>query len=107
MPDAPARAACLSDCAKLPLAAYIANRSPASMLIGEVRLADPNLGTEAVHIYDSVPLAPGPSRVVIGRINTGIEAGKPVFKTRVSVICFDARVIFVYDPHQRPIDGLI
>ncbi len=102
----PTNVACLEVCSNIPLAAYIANRAPASLLIGEVRLADPKLGTEEVHIYDSVTLAQGPSRVVIGRIKTVVD-GKPVFKQRVFVICFDARVIFVYDPVQRRIDGTI
>jgi len=95
---------CLDACTRVPLAAYIANRSPASLLIGEVRLADPKLGTEEVRIYDSVPLAQGPSRVVIGSIKSA-KTGMP--EKRVFVICFDARVIFVYDPVQRRIDGTI
>jgi hypothetical protein len=99
----PATAACLDDCSKIPLAVYIANRSPPSLLIGEVVLADPKLGTEEVHVYDSVPLAQGPSRVVIGRIRNR----KGVPEKRVFVLCFDARVIFVYDPVQRRIDGTI
>jgi hypothetical protein len=103
---APADSACLAGCSTIPLDAYIANRSPASLLIGQVLLADPKLGTEEVHIFDSVPLAQGPSRVVIGRIKT-VKNGMTVYEKRVFVICFDARVIFVYDPVQRRIDGAI
>jgi hypothetical protein len=103
---APTDSACLAGCSTIPLDAYIANRAPASLLIGQVLLADPKLGTEEVHVYDSVPLAQGPSRVVIGRIRR-ISNGVPVFEKRVFVICFDARTIFVYDPVQRRIDGII
>jgi hypothetical protein len=100
---------CLDGCSKIPLPVYIANRAPPSLLIGEVRLADPKLGTEEVHIYDSVPVAPGPSRVVIGRIKTGTKADgtTPNYEKRVFIICFDARVIFVYDPVERRVDGTI
>jgi hypothetical protein len=103
---APNDTSCLGACSMIPLDAYIANRAPASLLIGQVILLDPKLGTEQVHVYDSVPLAQGPSRVVIGRIKR-IKNGVPVFEKRVFVICFDARVIFVYDPAQRRIDGTI
>ena len=39
---APTDAKCLDDCSKIPLAAYIANRSPASLLIGEVHWRIPS-----------------------------------------------------------------
>jgi DNA-binding beta-propeller fold protein YncE len=103
---APADATCLAGCATIPLDAYIANRAPASLLVGQVQRADPKLSTEEVHVFESVPLAQGPSRVVIGRIRR-IKDGVPVFEKRVFVICFDARVIFVYDPVARQIDGTI
>jgi hypothetical protein len=95
--------ACLTECARIPLAAYISNRSPPALLIAEVRNPDPTGSTETVATYDSIPLAQGPSRVVIGRI----KDRQGIFQTRVFVLCFDARVIFVYDPVGRRVDGEI
>jgi hypothetical protein len=94
---------CLDACARIPLAAYVANRSPASLLIGEVRNANPEGATDAVVVYDSEPLAAGPSRLVLGHIRNAAGEVSP----RVFVLCFDAGQIFVYDPVARRIDGQI
>jgi hypothetical protein len=48
----------------------------------------------------------GPSRVVIGRIHDRRDP-PGVFRQRVFVVCFDARTVFVYDPAERRIDGVI
>ena len=43
--------------------------------------------------------------MVIGRIKIAAKRNAGVYEKRVFVICFDARVIFVYDPVARRIDG--
>lgn len=84
-------AACLAQAALIPLDVYVANRAPASLLIGRTR---PPL--EYPYFFESLPLTGGPSRVVVGRVRTpgGDE------ETRVFVVCFDSRRIFVYDPQR-------
>jgi hypothetical protein len=84
-------AACLSEAALIPLDVYVANRSPASLLIGRTRPPQ-----EYPYFFDSLPLTIGPSRVVVGRVRT--PSGEE--ETRVFVICFDSRRIFVYDPQR-------
>ncbi len=95
---------CLQDCAKVPLAVYIANRSPPSLLVGETRTnVGPTGSDDQVSIYDSIPLSYGASRVLVGSV-IGRD-GNP--QTRVFVSCFDSRYVFIYDPVGRRVDGQI
>lgn len=88
---------CLEQAALVPLDVYVANRSPASLLIG--RTQPP---AQYPYFYDTVPLTLGPSKVVVGKIQTpnGDE-------TRVFVVCFDSRRIFIYDPKRSRIEAEI
>jgi hypothetical protein len=97
---------CLEDCTRYPIGVFVSNRSPAALLIGEVRLPNTTGSTESLHFYDSFPVAAGPSRVVMGRIHDRRDPPEQ-FRPRVFVVCFDARTIIVYDPVERRIDGLI
>ena len=54
-------------------------------------------------LTDSEPLAQGPSRVIVGRVRN--ERGD--YETRVFAVSFDARMIYIYDPVKRRIDGQI
>jgi hypothetical protein len=105
---------CLIGCTRIPLNAFVSNRlpnasrvnGPGALLIGEVRLPNGLGSNEALQFYDSVPVSPGPSRVVLGRIHDRRDP-PGVFRQRVFVVCFDARAITVYDPAERRVDGLI
>jgi hypothetical protein len=97
---------CLTACTRIPLGIYVSNRAPAALLIGEIRLPNPQGSSEGLFFYDSVPLAAGPSRVVIGRIHDRRDPPGQ-FRQRVFVVCFDARTVIVYDPVERRVDGLI
>ncbi len=88
-------AACLANAALTPVDVYVANRSPASLLIGRTRPPQ-----EHPYFFDSVPLTFGPSRVEVGKVRTASGAEE----TRVFVICFDSRRIFVYDPQRARIE---
>lgn len=102
-PD-PSRLACLQGCAGVPMPVYVANRAPAQLLIGETRTnVSPTGSNDLVSFYDAVPLSFGASRVVLGSVR-GAD-GKP--EKRVFVVCFDARLVFVYDPAARRITGTI
>jgi hypothetical protein len=105
----PGGLACLADCASIPMPLYVANRAPASLLIGEVRtqlveLSGARTGAfETLELHDTVPLAYGASRVVIGQVIG--EDGAP--HLRVFAVAFDSRLIFSYDPEARRIDAVI
>lgn len=98
------RKACLEGCASIPVSVYVANRTPPTLLIGETRSSIGPLGSnDLVSLYDSVPVAPGASRVVLGQIldKDGVR------QERVFVICFDSRTIYVYDPAARRVTSTI
>jgi hypothetical protein len=86
---------CLEQAALVPLDVYVANRSPASLLVGRTRPPQ-----EFPYFFQTVPLTFGPSRVVVGKVRTA--AGE--LETRVFVVCFDSRRIFVYDPERERIE---
>lgn len=90
--------ACLAAAALVPVDVYVANRSPASLLIGRTR---PPL--DYPYFYQTLPLTIGPSRVVVGSVRT--PSGE--VETRVFVICFDSRRIFIYDPQRSRIEAEI
>lgn len=87
--------ACRQSAALVPLDVYVANRSPASLLIG--RTQPPS---EYPAFFQTLPLTAGPSRIVVGRVQT--PSGDE--ETRVFVVCFDSRRIFVYDPQRSRIE---
>ncbi|MET0595479.1 MAG: hypothetical protein ABW133_22460 [Polyangiaceae bacterium] len=97
---------CLMGCARIPIAAYVSNRSPASLLIGESRLPNGSGSNESIGFYDSVALSTGTSRVVIGRIHDRRDP-PGVFRQRVFVVSFDSRTVAIYDPSERRVDGLV
>jgi hypothetical protein len=89
---------CLGQAALIPVDVYVANRAPASLLIGRTRPPQ-----EVPYFFDSLPLTVGPSRVVVGRIKT--PSGDE--ETRVFVVCFDSRRVFVYDPQRSRFEAEI
>ncbi len=107
------------DCAKLARQpdVYVANRTPASLLIGALT-PDSNFlagSSELPAFTDNIALTAGPSRVVLGRVrvpSTAADAittdGAPfVLERRVFIVCFDSRRVFIYDPQRRVIEGRV
>jgi len=105
---------CLLDCAEqVPLDVFVANRTPAGLLIGhmtsvvdyrEIDGAQVATGAyEDLSFFDSVPLAFGASRVELGQV----VAADGSLQERVFAVCFDTRTIFVYDPASRRVDLVI
>lgn len=93
-------------CARLPARVFVANRSPASLLIGTLgqegvdgALYDPDL----LSIKTSVPLSFGPSRVYLAPV---VETDG-TYGLRVFVVCFDASVIYVFDPNSNTVENII
>jgi hypothetical protein len=97
---------CLLRVASTPLDVFVANRAPASLLVGRTMPAQNSLqSTELPAFYDSIPLTLGPSRVVSGRVIVENDAGERELEPRVFVSCFDSRRVFVYDPVRRRMDA--
>ena len=102
--DEAERTACLRQCASIPVPVYVANRAPTTLLVGETRTTVGSSGSsDTVSLYDSVPVAAGASRVVVGQV-LGKDGRR---EDRVFVVCFDARTIYVYDPVARRITDTI
>lgn len=87
--------ACLDAAALVGIDVYVANRAPATLLIGRTRPPQ-----EYPYFYQTVPLTIGPSRVVVGKVR-GVTGE---LETRVFVVCFDSRRVFVYDPKRARIE---
>lgn len=94
---------------------YAASRAPASMLLGALT-TDLNFvsGTSELPSFtDSLPLSFGPSRVVVGKVRVpGTKfldghGGSFDLASRVFIVCFDSRRIFVYDPERRAIEAIV
>jgi len=95
-------------CARKPLRVYIANRSPAALLVAELgtdvgRSADETFDPEALTFFDVIPLTAGPSKVFMAPI---VDA-KGNYALRIFVVCFDASSIFVIDPETRELENTI
>lgn len=109
-----ARNECLRNCAETnPIEVFMANRSPAALLIGQAKTvfaeADGPNGPvvtgayELPSFYDSVPLAFGSSRVVMGHVID--KQGQA--QRRAFAVTFDSRFVFSYDPVARRIESVI
>ena len=93
-------------CARKPARVFIANRSPAALLVGEVGGAqgiDGAYDPDRLTIHSSVPLSAGPSRVYLAPIVDRDGA----YALRVFVVCFDSATIWVYDPDIGDIETSI
>lgn len=95
---------CLRDCASIPVQVFIANRSPPSLLVGEVRsTVTDTWADDTLVLYDSIPMPWGPSRVAMGQVTDTDGEQHP----RVFVACFDARKVYIYDPINNRQDTAI
>lgn len=105
----PAELACLETCAAIPIGLYVANRTPASLLVGHVETRFEKEGdviTGAVDlptIFDSVPLSFGASKLAVGKV---IDRDG-ILRTRIFAVAFDSRLVFSYDPEARRIEAVI
>jgi hypothetical protein len=94
-------------CARRPARVYIANRSPATLIVGEI--GEPSTdGTntydaDRLVIYQNIPLTLGPSRVYLAPI---VDASGRL-SLRVFVVCFDSAAIFIYDPEAGVVENII
>jgi hypothetical protein len=114
--DGPNAFDCLASCAEeVPLQIYVANRAPATLLVGrihtsllrqETKAGEPPRVTAAYHsvvMHGAVPLDIGPSNVRVGQVVD--ESGQLV--DRVFAVAFDARSVFVIDPKLAAVETII
>jgi hypothetical protein len=94
-------------CARRPARVFIANRSPATLLVGEIGepAVDAVGGYDAdrLVVYQNIPLTVGPSSVYLAPI---VDAGGQ-YALRVFIVCFDSATIFVFDPEAGVIENII
>lgn len=94
-------------CARTPARLFLANRSPASLVIGEVgeetTFVDGNYDADKVRVFENIPLSAGPSKLYLAPIVDRDGA----LALRLFIVCFDAATIFVYDPELRVIENVI
>lgn len=101
--DARAR---MRDCARIPARVFIANRSPASLLVGEIGGASADGATydpDRLTVRTSIPLSFGPSRVYLAPVveNDG------TLGLRVFIVCFDSSVVYVFDPNANIVENIV
>jgi hypothetical protein len=92
-------------CARIPARVFIANRTPASLVIGEIGhvTATGAYDPDDLVIFGNVPLTAGPSRLYLAPIVD--KEGR--YALRVFIVCFDSSVVFVYDPDAGRIENTI
>ncbi len=101
--------ACLRGCLSIPLAVFVANRSPASLLVGKIESVlieeegTLTAVTDKLSLADMVPLTSGPSRVVVGDVLDADGRRAP----RVFVVSFDSRYVVIYDPRLRRVEASV
>jgi hypothetical protein len=98
----------LQACARLPARVFVANRSPESLLVGEVGEPQSNgdvmtYNPDALLIYKNVPLTVGPSHVYVAPIVD--RSGN--YALRVFIVCFDSASIIIYDPEAAEVENVI
>lgn len=95
---------CLTDCAGIAVDVYLANRSPASLLVGNTTsIRRSSLSNDRLQVSDVVPVDAGPSKVVVGDITD--ESGE--LGRRVFITSFDSRSVTIYDPEARAIEARV
>lgn len=106
--------ACTVACAEdIPIKLYMANRNPASLLVGRLEtIVNRSVvdgeevitsASETAFFYDSVPLNFGPSRLEVGHVVN--QAGQ--LEERVFAVCFDSRTVFVFHPFAQRTEAVI
>jgi hypothetical protein len=94
-------------CAELPANLYIANRTPPSLIVGQVGvpsypIADTAYNPDSISVFKNIPLLAGPSNVYLAPIVD--QNGN--YALRVFVVAFDSNEIFIYNPDTGEIDQI-
>ena len=88
----------LRKCAELPARVFFANRSPPSLVFGEIGATSPSgdgtYDPDLLTLDGNIPLPAGPSRVYLAPIVNAQHQ----YELRVFVVNFDSNTISIYDP---------
>jgi len=96
----------IAACARKPARAFIANRSPAALLVGDLGAfegVDGAYDPDRLTIHTSVPLSAGASKVYLAPIVDRDGA----YALRVFVVCFDSATVYIYDPDAGVLENVI
>jgi hypothetical protein len=102
-PNDPTFAAKMQACARTPARVFIANRSPAALLVGQLGGAadDGSYDADRFVLQGNVPLSSGPSKVYLAPIVD--QDGN--YALRVFIVCFDSATLFIYDPDAQAVEA--
>jgi hypothetical protein len=93
-------------CGRKPARVYIANRSPASLLVGEVggaSTASEIYDPDRLVLHSSIPLSTGPSKVYLAPVVERDGA----YALRIFAVCFDSATVFIIDPETLQLENVI
>ena len=93
-------------CGQKPARVFIANRSPASLLVGEVGgevTASDAYNPDRLVIHTTIPLSAGPSRLYLAPVVERDGA----YSLRVFAVCFDSATVFVFNPDTEQVENVI
>lgn len=93
-------------CAQKRARAFIANRTPPALLVGDVGVSEGVDGAydpDRLVLHTSIPLSAGPSKVYVAPV---VERDG-TYGLRVFAVCFDSATIFVYDPDAQALENVI
>lgn len=95
----------IAACQRLPARVFIANRTPASLIMGEMGgvRTDGAYDPDRLVLFGNMPLPAGPSNVYLAPIVD--RDGR--YALRVFVVCYDAQMVLVIDPDTRSLESLI
>jgi hypothetical protein len=83
-------------CAQIPANVFIANRTPSTIVVGQLGklFPDGSYDPDYLTIIGNVPLTDGPSKVFLAPVVN--RAGN--YELRLVVVCYDTNSIFIFDP---------
>jgi hypothetical protein len=92
-------------CGQRPARVFIANRTPASLVVGEIGevATDGSYDPDRLVVTGNVPLSQGPSKVYLAPI---IDASGH-YSVRVFIACFESATVYVYDPDAQAVENVI
>jgi len=93
-------------CARKPARVFVANRSPAALLVGTIGATtgvEGNYDPDALSITSSFPISDGPSKIYLAPVVEKDGA----YALRVFVVCSDSSTIYVFDPDANVLENVI
>ncbi len=96
--------ATFAQCAADARRVFIANRTPPSIVVGQIGLSsnagDGTYDPDALIFTSNVSLTAGPSKLYLAPVVMTFPDGQGHYVLRLFVVCFDTSTIFVFDPND-------